>query len=748
MTGILMDKETGEPLLDEEGTEITSESEVFAATEKDMEIEMTFEASVEILAGKTTVVFEDLIHNDITVSYHHDIDDEEQSVHFPEIGTTALADDTEDHVIGADEEVTITDTVHYRNLLTDGREYTVSGVLIDKATCNPILIDGEEITAKEVFIPEETEGDVEIVFTFDASALSGTTLVAFEKVDYKGIEVAVHADIDDEDQTVYIPEIRTSAYDENTRIDHSKAEHKVTLYDNVTFTNLLPERDYVMKGYLVDKLTGEPILIDGKCVEAEKEFWAESESGVVIMEFTFDATIVTPEPIVVFESLYYKDIEVAAHADIEDEEQSDYIPEIGTTAIAGDTEDHITNADEEVTIIVDTVSYRGLKPNTKYEVTGILMDKESGEVLLDADGKEITSSVTFVTGDAEEGNVRADGEVKVTFTFDGSNLAGRTAVVFETLYRDGKEVAVHADLEDAEQTIHFPDAKTTATDKATENHMTHLGEEVVIEDLVKYTNLIPGKTYTVKGTLIVKETGEPLLDEDGESIPAEREFEAEEADGEVMLSFTIDTTKLVGKSVVVFEDLQYEGITVVLHADLEDADQTVAVPEIRTTAADKASGGKTMNLGKEVILVDTVSFTGLTPGEEYILKGRVMDKTSGEILKADDKEVVSEIRFIPETPEGTVSLEFIINTNNLKDKELVVFEKLYDLNDNLIALHEDLNDQGQTVKVPTEPPKEPPKVIITGDENRPWPYFVLIGVSAAVLMALSMILVHSRKKKD
>ena len=52
----------------------------------------------------------------------------------------------------------ITDTVHYKNLLTDGREYTVKGILYDKATGNPILIDGEEVTAESTFIPEDTEG--------------------------------------------------------------------------------------------------------------------------------------------------------------------------------------------------------------------------------------------------------------------------------------------------------------------------------------------------------------------------------------------------------------------------------------------------------------------------------------------------------------------------------------------------------------------------------------------------------------
>ena len=93
-------------------------------------------------------------------------------------------------------------------------------------------------------------------------------------------------------------------------------------------------------------------------------------------------------------------------------------------------------------------------------------------------------------------------------------------------------------------------------------------------------------------------------------------------------------------------------------------------------------------------------------------------------------------------------MEFTLNTNSLKGKELVVFEKLYDLKGNLIAEHEDINDTEQTVKVPTEPPKEPPTVVITGDENRPGLYFAFIGISAAALMVLSMFLVHMKKRKD
>ena len=745
VTGVLMDKDTGEALVDDEGNEITSESEPFTATEKDMEIEMTFTASVEQIAGKTTVVFEDLVHNEIVVSYHHDIEDEEQTVHFPEIGTTAIADDTEDHVTKAREDLVITDTVHYKNLLTDGREYTVTGTLMNKDTEQPLLIDGKEVTKSKPFVPKETEGDVELEFTINAADLKGTTIVVFESVEYKGVEVAVHADINDEDQTIYIPEIRTKAHDAETEIDHSMNEEKVTLIDTVTYTDLMPGKEYVMKGYLVNKVTGEPVLENGEVIAVEQPFTPQYTMGQVEMTFTFNGKLLKNDPIVVFESVYYNDIEVAVHADIKDDDQSDWIPEIGTTALAGDTNDHITNADEEVTII-DTVYYEGLKPNTDYEVTGVLMDKETGKPI-EVDGEPVERTRKFTTPEAENEEVRVDGSVDVEFTFDGSLLAGKTTVVFETLYREGRKVAVHADIEDENQTIHFPDAKTTATDTATETHTAHLDEQVEIEDVVKYTNLIPGKTYTITGTLMVKETGKALLDEDGEPIAVTKEFKADKADGEETLSFTIDSTKLVGKHIVVFEDVKYEKITVVLHADLEDEDQTVVVPEIGTTAKDKASQSKTMTVDTitELVIVDTVKYSGLTPGVEYTIKGEIMDKATGESFK----DIKAEAKFTPKETDGEESLEFKFTYDQMIETELVVFETVYDAKGNLIAEHKELEDEDQTVKVvipegtvTVTPPDYPPQILGIKAE---YAGMYMAGLLMAMLTALFIALVLRRK---
>ena len=608
----------------------------------------------------------------------------------------------------------------------------MTGYLVDKANGNPVLTDGEQVTAETTFVPEETEGTVGIVFTFDASALAGTTVVAFESVSYQGIEVAAHADIGDEGQTVYIPEIRTHAYDADTLIDHTEAG-QATLIDEVRYTNLLSGREYTVSGYLVDKATGDPLTIGGERITAETTFTAEEAEGEVEVTFTFDASVLAGQTIVAFETLYYNGVEIARHADIEDEDQTDYVPEIGTTAVAEDTHDHITMADDEITII-DTVEYTGLKPNTKYVLTGTLMDQSTGEPIL-VNGQPVTGGATFVTGDAEEGEVNVSGSVDVTFTFDGSALAGTKGVVFETLYQQGQEVAIHADIEDEAQTVSIPEVRTTATDEATRDHDGHLDEEITVVDEVRYTGLIPGKAYTVTGTLMVKETGEPLM-VNGETVTVTEEFTAETADGSIELEFVFDSTELTGTTVVAFEEISYESVTIGIHADLEDEDQSVHFPKIATTASDKRTGSHTMTLGTASVLVDTIDYTGLTPGKEYVMRGTVMDRATGESIG-----VTAEATFTAEAADGQTTLEFRVDTTNLHGHTLVVFEQLLDIEGNLIAVHEDLGDAAQTVQVPERPAT--PK---TGDPSRTGMAVLLCGCAAAA-MGITGAVIRRRKER-
>lgn len=726
VTGTLMNKKIGEPVLID-GKKVTAGT-TFVAEKAEGSVEVVFEFDASAIAGTTVVAFESMEYKGIEVAVHADIEDENQTVYIPDVHTTATATDTEDHVTGANKEVTIIDEVALTGLKV-GNEYTVKGVLMDKTTGKELLVDEEQIVSEETFVADKADMTITLTYTLDASKLAGTTTVVFETLYTEGKEVGRHHDLTDEGQTVYIPEIHTTAADQKTEINHTKSEETATIIDTVHYSHLLPGKEYTVKGVFMNKETGEEVLIDDKPITAETTFTPEKSEGSVDVIFTFDSSLVAPKTVVAFETLEYKGIEIAVHADIEDKDQTVYVPKIKTTAIGEDTEDHIEKAKEDA-VIVDTVEYKGLEVGREYVMTGKLVDKVNGEVITDAEGNDIIACETFIA-ETEEGSI------DITFTFDSSALAGKSLVAFETLYTEEKEVAVHADITDEGQTVHIPEIHTTATDKVTGDHDGVVAKETTVLDEVFYTNLIPGKEYTVSGKLMVKETGEPLT-VDGKEVTAEKTFVAEEVDGSIILEFTFDSSALAGKKIVAFEDVIYEGISIGTHEDLTDEDQTISYPEIHTTAVNGTDGSKTMVLGTNVTLVDTVTYKGLTTGKTYVLKGTIMDKASGEPIG-----VTAETTFTAEAADGSVEVTFTFDTTKLQGKTLVVFETLYDTQSNQIVDHSDLTDEDQTVSVPVQLVIPP---VVTGDDSSPMPYVLSLLAALVAAVAVATVLVRRKRK--
>ena len=727
VTGTLMNKATGEAVRID-GKKVTA-STVFTAEKAEGNVDIVFEFDASAIAETTVVAFESMEYKGIEVAVHANIEDENQTVYIPDVHTTATAADTEDHVTGANKEVTITDEVALTGLKV-GNEYTVKGVLMDKTTGKGLLVDEKQIVSEETFVADKADMTITLTYTLDASKLAGTTTVVFETLYTEGKEVGRHHDLTDEGQTVYIPEIHTTAADQKTEINHTKSEETATIIDTVHYSHLLPGKEYTVKGVFMNKETGEEVLIDDKPITAETTFTPEKSEGSVDVIFTFDSSLVAPKTVVAFETLEYKGIEIAVHADIEDKDQTVYVPKIKTTAIGEDTEDHIEKAKEDA-VIVDTVEYKGLEVGREYVMTGKLVDKVNGEVITDAEGNDIIACETFIA-ETEEGSI------DITFTFNSSALAGKSLVAFETLYTEEKEVAVHADITDEGQTVHIPEIHTTATDKVTGDHDGVVAKETTVLDEVFYTNLIPGKEYTVSGKLMVKETGEPLT-VDGKEVTTEKTFVAEEVDGSIILEFTFDSSALAGKKIVAFENVIYEGISIGTHEDLTDEDQTISYPEIHTTAVNGTDGSKTMVLGTNVTLVDTVTYKGLTAGKTYVVKGTIMDKASGEPIG-----VTAETTFTAEASDGSVEVTFTFDTTKLQGKTLVVFETLYDTQSNQIVDHSDLTDEDQTVSVPVQPAIPP---VVTGDDSSPMLYVLGLLAALAAAVAVATTLVRRKRKQ-
>src|SRR5699024_7624375 len=147
----------------------------------------------------------------------------------------------------------------------------------------------------------------------------------------------------------------------------------------------------------------------------------------------------------------------------------------------------------------------------------------------------------------------------------------------------------------------------------------------------------------------------------------------EKADGSVELVYELDSTLLAGKTAVVFEDLLYNGIEVGSHGDIQDEDQSIHYPDLGTQAKDKTTGLQEGIRQEQTVIADTVTYQNLVPGQEYTLKGILMNTSTGTPLLINQKEITAEKTFIPETTDGTAALEFFFDSTSLKNPEIVVF---------------------------------------------------------------------------
>ena len=717
--GTLMDKETRKPILTADDKEVTVKT-TFTATNVTQVIEMTYTLDASDLAGKSIVAFEKVYYRGKEVAAHESITDKDQTIYFPEISTSLTDDVTGGHMAEAAENMSLTDTVNYKGL-RPGREYVLKGILMDKATGKELLINGEKVTQELRFTPDDTDGSVDMTFTFDGSALAGKSVVAFESCLYDGKEIAVHHDIDSEEQTVHIPEIETKLTNDKTGTHEALAEKEMSLTDTVPYHNLIPGKEYTMKGVLMDKATGKELLINGEKVTKEVTFTPEKADGTVELTFTFDGSSLAGKSVVAFEDCYYDGKEIAVHHDIKSKDQTVDIPKIVTELVNDATGEHEAEAAKEMSL-TDKVSYNNLKAGKEYTMKGTLMDKETGEPLL-IDGKKVTKEVTFTPE-------KADGSVEMTFTFDGSALAGKTVVAFEDCLRDGKEVAVHHDINSKEQTIDIPGLKTELKDDVTGSHNALAEKEMSLTDIATYTGLIPGKEYTMKGVLMDKTTGEPLLI-NGEKVTKEVTFTPEQPDGSVELTFTFDGSALAGKSVVAFEDCFRDGKEVAVHQDIDSKEQTVDIPDISTELKDDVTGSHAAEASGEMSLTDVVPYHNLIPGKEYTMKGVLMDKETGKELVINGNTVTQEVTFTPEKADGSVELTFKFDGTSLGGKTVVAFEScLYDGKE--VAVHHDIDSKEQSVDITNPPVPEAPKPK-TGDNSPVLPLTVALAASAAAI---------------
>ena len=680
VTGELRDAETGD-VLKVNGKTVTA-SKTFTAEKSNGSVTVDFTFDSYDLAGKTLVVYETLTDaNGAKLAEHKDKDDVSQQVTVfkPEIGTTATDKADGDKNVVSEPEATVTDKVRYVNL-TPGQTYKVTGTLYEKVkgkdgkvTEKKLTVDGKDVTAETEFTAEKSSGEVEVTFTFDASAIKdGTELVAFETATSNGHEICAHADIKDEGQTVTVtkPEVGTTATDGFDGDKNVVADTDATVTDTVHYKNLTPGQTYKVTGTLYQKVTDKDgkvtkkkLTVDGKDVTAETEFTAETSDGDATVTFKFDASgIKDKTPLVAFESLSYKDKELCAHADIEDEDQTVTVnqPSVGTTATDKLDGDKTVIADAESSV-TDEVAYDHVLTGKSYTMAGILMDAKTGLPVLTGEGaKKFTEDdlVKFTTGLLDVLGFKSDSD------------------------EDG---------------IDWSAVKSLPTASIDLSKVTAYAEEN--KELL---------------SCLVYQTAEFTPEKESGSIDMDYAFNSNDV---------IDRLSGETKNLVVFE-VMFKGsienasdetpVSIVAsECDKDNEGQTVKlIPStIGTTATDKSDGDHELMAGKDAVITDEVKYEGLIPGKEYTLHATLMDKKTGEPLKVADKGVTAELKFTPNSESGTVSIDLgEFDATSLDGHTLVVFEELTkqgDIDgkttDVTVAEHKDINDEGQSVTVTSTP---------------------------------------------
>lgn len=363
------------------------------------------------------------------------------------------------------------------------------------------------------------------------------------------------------------------------------------------------------------------------------------------------------------------------------------------------------------------------------------MIKDTGKVL------EIGGSEYRVI---KEFTAKEKGTVDMTFKFDPTIIMNDDGtcsdlVCYEYLYRvsTNKEEAHHTDINDGGQTVYpAPTGKTKARDKASGTQMAYPGTTTTIVDHIYYKDLVVGKTYTVKGSIRFKDTGEKL---NAEGTEREETFTATKSTGVYDMVFTFDASLLKGKQIIFFERVKTKDRDVFVHENLKDKDQTITFPEIGTTAA--ANGSKELKKGAKNTVTDVITYKNLEAGATYRIEGSLVNKATGETVATASKSLVPKGKGLV---DGVTTMDFEIDVpkEGSGTKTYVVFEHIFAENGAVLADHSDINSDAQSVYVRYENTPN------TGD-NKPIKFvFIILGVAIFGVFGLLGAKILRKKEDD
>lgn len=451
--------------------EILSPVTTFTPESQEGYVQVTFVLDTNRLRGRTLVAFEDLYHDSNLIMTHADINDQAQTIEVPSVHTNAYGSDVMGDIVAYSDRASVTDSVYYGNLLV-GRTYTVQGSLywvytddngyIRSGPVSSVLGDAQGMSTA-VFTAESTEGVIDLQFVFDSTVLSGLCydkLVVMETLYLNGVAICSHWDLNDESQTVYIPEIHTTAADGTTGQKVLTESADAVITDRVYYENLQPGREYTVVGSVQYVNTDESgtvmstgtLVQDGREVTGQITFVPSGSNGYVDLSFNVNGLDVAGiDRLVVYEDMYSgPGVRIATHADVNDEGQTIEVCELSSSA-SGENGDRMVPVSDNASV-TDTVYYSGLQPGRNYRVETDMMNVSSGQ-------SDMHCTTVFSP-------MESDGSIDISICFDANGYAGQKLVVFERIYDDETGVLIksHCDWNEKMQTISFtgsPDVPQT-----------------------------------------------------------------------------------------------------------------------------------------------------------------------------------------------------------------------------------------------------------------------------------------------
>lgn len=797
VVGTLMDKGTGEKLIDGMGNTFESVIYPYIPADREGTVNVEFNVPGSVLSGKTVVVFEDIIDTKRQATSHRDIEDLRQTVDFAGLKTTATDDITKGHEGSlVTDMVKIHDKVEYNGLQKDIR-YSLIGTLMDKATGQPIIDDGTAVTSSIVFQPSNPNGDVTLTFEVSPQAVAGKSVVVFEDLYRQDRLVTTHRNLRDADQTVHYPSIDTIATDSFSQSHIALANEKVTVVDRVYYNSLIKDGTYSITGVLMDKITGKPLKDkDGKEYTATREFVAGVDYDAQDIQTKVDKYKATLSEIDKLLKAYKEkngkdwtpSDDILNEIKKEEKEYNDIAYREWKIAIV----EAATKAPDNIELSQEKLALAGDVNNVSL---GAGTTTDEVKPLTELEATEETKTDTNVEETEYE-----EGYIKKVFMYKPSELIPYLVSAlrdvaptrpfsmlaieefYQSLKQDEKqtigEIPSSREIENAIKQLTSVAQEEARIKQLQENAVVGFvgtedfnGQCVEVKDETgnwyfasayikgdkakrEYTDVVykNGKfmfaIHTLNGTTPMVDY-EDINGQDIRIVPLEDygRWDKYSADGRinghVALEFTVPQEVAMGATIVVFEKLSYDedgdGILSVVanHEDINDEDQTVRYSNVVTTAT--VNGQHDTLAAPDTIIIDKVDYVGLQIGQEYVVKGVLMDKlTNTPIVDLNGQLVTASTTFKAEKDKGSVNVEFNFDASILVKPEdhhfqdIVVFEKIYSVAseatenetessniaidtgvDSLVALkatddegiltqvgaHEDINDLAQTIRI-------------------------------------------------